>query len=149
MAEFLILDSGPVGDLAGDPTSPRVIAATDRVRRAQGWADIVLPEIADYEVRRELARRRAGRSLVRLDFLKTLFQYDPITTAIMQQAADYWGRLRRGGRPTADRHALDADVILAAHATLIARPGDRVAVVTTNPNHLARLVDVRDWDSLA
>ena len=44
--------------------------------------------------------------------------YDPITTPIMRRAAEYWAASRRAGRPTSDPAALDADVILAAQATL-------------------------------
>lgn len=149
MSDILVLDSGPLSDLADDPRKPRVARAWDRLEVAAGDGVIVVPEIADYEVRRELLRTGASRSIARLDRLKDRFLHDPITTAIMHQAAEFWAQLRRDGKPTSDPHALDADVILAAQAALLAGPGDRVAVVTTNARHLARLVEARDWASLA
>ena len=61
----------------------------------------------------------------------------------MLLAAQMWADVRRRDQPTADRHALDADVILAPQATLLARPGDQLVVATTNATHLARFVDAR------
>lgn len=149
MAEILVLDSGPVGDLVGHPGSPRVVAAMARIESILWRADIVVPEIADYEVRRELIRRGSVGGLHRLDSLKSRFYFDPITTAAMRQAAEFWAILRQAGRPTADPHALDADVILAAQAVLLGGSNDVVEVVTTNANHLSRLIKSRDWLSLA
>ena len=40
---------------------------------------IVVPEIADYEVRRELSRLGKTKSLARLDALKDDFRYAPLT----------------------------------------------------------------------
>src|SRR5262245_53219407 len=77
---------------------------------------VVLPEIADYEVRRELLRARKVQGIQRLDTLATLLEYLPITTPIMRQAADLWAHARQQGQPTADKKALDGDVILAAQA---------------------------------
>lgn len=48
---------------------------------------VVVPEIADYEVGRELLRANRIRSLGRLDALKTNLEYLPIATAVMLRAA--------------------------------------------------------------
>lgn len=149
MADFLVLDSTPLGVLTGDPGTTRTMSARARLAIAAGDAIVVVPEIADYEIRRELLRRGATRGLQRLNDLRYRFVYDPITTDVMRKAAEFWALLRRQGRPTADPHALDADVILAAQAALLGSPGDRVAVVTSNPRHLGRLVETLDWASLA
>jgi predicted nucleic acid-binding protein len=108
---------------------------------------VIVPEIADYEVRRELIRVGAGGPLARLDSLIIPSQYDPITTPIMRKAAEFWADLRRRGLPTAGDESLDADAILAAHASLIGMPGDTVTVATSNLRHLARFpgIDARDW----
>lgn len=149
MAKFLVLDSTPLSDLTGDPGTPRTTTARNKLAIATGEAVIVVPEIADYEVRRELIRRGASRGIKRLDDLRNRYVYDPLTTEILRQAAVFWAALRREGRPTADPQALDADVILAAQAVLLCSPGDRVAVVTSNARHLGRIVEIRDWASLA
>jgi predicted nucleic acid-binding protein len=105
-------------------------------------ANIVVAEIADYEVRRELIRSSRLAGLARLDWMKSTFTYAPLTTATMLRAASFWAAARSAGRPTADDSALDADVILAAQADLLSRSG-AVIVATTNPRHLTLFCDAR------
>jgi hypothetical protein len=107
--------------------------------------DIIVPEIADYEARRELTRIGASGSLNRLDSLVATGQmtYAPITTAEWRRAAIFWADARQLGIPTASRDALDADVILAACATTIGQPGDQINVATLNTAHLARYSNAR------
>jgi len=75
-----------------------------------------VPEIADYEVRRELLRARKTRGLERLDLIRKTLGYLPLTTNMMLKAAELWTQARNQGTPTADRKALDCDVISAAQA---------------------------------
>ena len=56
-----------------------------------------IPEIADYEVRRELLRARKNRGLARLEALKAMIGYAAITTAVMLKAAEFWAAARRMG----------------------------------------------------
>jgi predicted nucleic acid-binding protein len=105
----------------------------------------MLPEIADYEVRRELLRAGKVAGIRRLDQLKATIAYRPITTEVMLKAAEFWAEARRRGRPTADPKALDGDVILAAQATLVADEGNEVIIATTNVGHLSQFVDAREW----
>jgi len=107
-----------------------------------------VPEITDYEVRRELLRLNKQKSVDRLDLLRATIGYIPITTATMLRAADFWAQVRKLGKPTADNKALDGDVILAAQAALLAEQGDEVIVATTNVGHLARFVDAREWQRI-
>jgi hypothetical protein len=55
---------------------------------------VIVPEIADYEVRRELLRAKKERGLARLDALASRLKYLPITTAAMRQAAVFWAEAR-------------------------------------------------------
>ena len=48
---------------------------------------VLVPEIADYEVRRELRRANKARGLARLDALAALLEYLRLTTTAMRQAA--------------------------------------------------------------
>src|SRR5580693_2484529 len=79
---------------------------------------VYVPEIADYELRRELLRMKSSESIKRLDEMKARLRYAPITTEAMLNAAALWAAARNAGRPTADDKALDADAILAAQSTL-------------------------------
>lgn len=80
---------------------------------------VLVPEITDYEVRRELLRANKAKGIQRLNSIKTALDYIPITTDIMFQAAQLWAIARNQGQPTADDKALDADVILAATALVL------------------------------
>jgi predicted nucleic acid-binding protein len=55
-------------------------------------ASVYVPEIADYELRRELLRLDMSRAVARLDSLKSVIGYLPITTAAMMKAAEFWAR---------------------------------------------------------
>jgi len=50
---------------------------------------VVIPEIADYEVRRELLRAGKESGLGRLEALKGMLEYAPITTSVMLKADCY------------------------------------------------------------
>ncbi len=106
---------------------------------------VSVPEIADYELRRELLRMKSSGSIRRLDELKTRLRYTPITTEATLKAAELWAAARSAAKPTADDTALDADAILAAQSTFLAQSGDQVIVATTNVGHLSRFVDARSW----
>ncbi len=104
MWEFVLLDSGPLGHACRRPGTP----FADQCRL---WIDglvargviIIVSEIADYEVRRELTRINASRSLRRLDELITAggLSYLPVTTAGWRQAGLFWADARQRGIPTA------------------------------------------------
>ena len=113
-----------------------------------GGITVRVPEIADYEVRRELLRARKAKGLQRLDQLKAELGYVALTTATMVQAAVYWAQMRQLGQPTASDAALDGDVILAAQSTLLAALGNDVLIATTNVGHLARLVPAEHWQNI-
>lgn len=149
MSEIVLLDTGPLGMV----TNPRATPANDTAKR---WlrgllaADrvVLIPEIADYELRRELLRIGSRQGLARLDALATTLVYLPLTTAAMRLAAEFWARARRQGLATAAGAALDCDVILAAQASLLSDGDTRVVVATTNVGHLARFVEAHLWNEI-
>ena len=150
MSRTVLLDSGVLG-LATNP-KPTVEAL-----RCARWLDailaagavVVVPEIADYEVRRELLRAGRTNGIRRLDALKSHLFYLPITTDMMLKAAEFWAQARRQGKPTAAEGALDGDAILAAQAAVLSAASDQVAVIaTTNVGHLSRFVAADVWDTI-
>ena len=144
MAKLVLLDAGPLGMIS----HPR--AKSDIV----GWlatlvtagADVLVPEIADYEVRRELLRAGRKKGIERLDQLKATLGFVPITSTAMLTAAAFWAQARRRGRPTARDESLDADVILAAQAATLTNKG--VVVASSNPKHIARFVPADHWQNI-
>lgn len=145
MTRVVLLDAGPLGMV----THPGGVAEVDACKVwLQGLVSrgtrVLVPEIADYEVRRELLRARKARSLSRLDELLDALEYLPLTTAAMRRAAELWAEARQQGQPTADAKALDADVILAAQGLTLLTEGE-VVVATTNVGHLKRLITAETW----
>jgi predicted nucleic acid-binding protein len=145
MAEIVVLDAGPLGMISHATPSLDIMAWFARLVVA--GRVVCIPEIADYEVRRELLRAGKTKGLKRLDELKSSLKYFPITTEAMLKAAEFWADARKVGRPTGHEHSLDADSILAAQvATCSTR---FVVVATTNPKHLARFVPAELWENIA
>jgi hypothetical protein len=130
MNMVIVLDTGPVGMI----TNPNASATN---RECYQWmeslvlqgAQVWVPEIADYEVRRELLRANKVRGLARLDLLKNSIGYLPLTTPIMLKAADrsltrrilnfVYGRVARNGwigrqRPALFRAAQLTDITVSA-----------------------------------
>ena len=152
MARIILLDAGPLGLLTraiGIPVADQCRAWLAALEAA--GARVVAPEIADYEVRRELRRLGATAGVQRLDAMKARLVYLPITTAAMLAAAEFWARIRRAGLPTAGLGELDADAILAGQADTAGAPGDTVTIATTNVLHLSRFpgIDAQPWATIA
>jgi len=108
-------------------------------RRAVAAHDILISEVADYELRRELLRIGSTRSLARLDELGRELVYVPVTTATWRSAARLWAGLRRVGVVTAGHQALDADVLISVQAQT-----EGAAVVTSNVDHFVT-VQALEW----
>lgn len=138
MIKRVVLDTGPLGKVI-HPKKNKAAAEWFRSMLESG-CEVILPEIADYEVRRNLILAKLTESIDRLDHLKKAITYIPLDTDTMLQAASLWADARRRGTPTADKKELDGDVILAAQAL---RAGAIVA--TENVGHLKQYVTTRDW----
>ncbi len=145
---IILLDTGVAGQLVAP--QPPVELQDWLVGVISRGRHVFLPEIVDYELRREFLRALPSRVPV-LDALPERgCEYLPITTAAMHQAAAFWARLRHEARPTAHNHALDADCILAGQAFEAAASERRpVRVATLNVRHLARLVDAALWTDIS
>jgi hypothetical protein len=81
MSKVVLPDSSPLGLV----TNPRM---TDTALLCNEWLEallvanvrVIIPEIADYEIRRELLRANKTRGIQRLDLLKQELEYLPLTT---------------------------------------------------------------------
>ncbi len=104
---------------------------------------MLVSEVCDYELRRELLRIEARRSIARLDELGRELRYLPATTSTWRLAARLWATARSAGRPTAGPTGLDADVLIAAQAL-----AEGATVVTTNPTHFAPFVSAATVDEV-
>ena len=81
MSRLILLDSGPLG-MATNPKAKGIPLECQQWLRLllKRGEQVAIPEIADYEVRRELMRARLLQSLERLDNLKQILRYIPIQT---------------------------------------------------------------------
>ena len=151
----VVLDTGPLGLVSNPKATPDNEACRQWLETlvAQGRR-VLVPEIADYEVRRELLRSSKKAGIARLNRIQAALEYVPITTEAMLLAADLWAQMRQQEQPTADIHALDGDVILAAQALTLGLPASEIVIVTVNVGHRkvrmlpiasSRQASAQDW----
>ena len=147
MTRVVVLDAGPLGILCAPPNKTSVLEGLNWLSaHLSAGSRVVIPEIADYEVRRELLRAAKPASADRLDALASVAEYLPITTAAMRRAAELWAAARRAGQPTAGDKTIDADIILIAQTLLLEVPA--AVIATTNVGHLARFAPPEFWLSI-
>jgi len=114
VSHVVLLDTGPLGLVTNPRRSPPSVACAQWLQAivVQGLR-VIVPEIADYEVRRELLRAKKERGLARLDALASRLEYLPLTTAAVRQAAVFWAQARQQGQPTADGSISGSDRAIA------------------------------------
>jgi predicted nucleic acid-binding protein len=142
----VVLDASPIGLLCHPRKSPNAVACRKWVDDLlQAHRRVILPEIGDYETRRELIRNGNVKGVGILDQLPLKLEYLPLTSAHLRHAAKMWAQARNAGKPTAPKEALDADVILAAQALSL---NMQVIVATENIGHLAPFVAADSWRNI-
>ncbi len=147
MSQVVLLDTGIIGLITNPKRSPESLACTRWLQTlTQEGIRVILPEIADYEVRRELLRANKIKGIKRLDELCELIEYLPITTDTMRQAALFWAQARQQGQPTAGDKTIDGDMILVAQGITLSIPD--VIIATTNVGHLSRFIQADLWQNI-
>jgi hypothetical protein len=148
---IVALDASPVSLL----TQRQRVPVADACR---AWAEelvmagatVILPAIADYEVRRELIRAGKTTSVARLDALRgsSAIRYLPMTDTALLAAARLWADARNRGLPTADPAELDCDVVLVGLLLSSGLPQDQIVIATSNPGHLSRFLPADAWQNI-
>jgi len=107
---IILLDSTPLSLLTNAKAPPITVAVLQWARdmRVAGHS-LLVPAVADYEVRRELERSNKVRSIIRLDGWSG--EYLPLTESAIKLAAKLWAQVRNSGLTTADPKELDGDVL--------------------------------------
>lgn len=152
MKKCVFLDTGVLGVVthpAGSAESRACVAWLLNLLRAS--VRVCVPEICDYELRREYVRRGSSDALdalAKLDELNAKVDYVPIGTAAMRRAAELWADARNRHRPRAAKHALDGDMILCAQALLGRMADEDLVVATTNVADLTDYVAATQWQSI-
>jgi len=147
VVKVVLLDSAPLG-LLTDPKSTRAAVA------CRAWANalkaaghrVVVPEIIDYELRRELIRAGKVVGIAALNAVAVQFEYLSLDTRTMLRAADLWAQARQTGRPTAGNKNIDIDMILVAQAETLQLPNTVIA--TDNLRHLRHFFPADQWANI-
>ena len=148
MSRTIVLDAGPLGLVTNPKLSPASSACARWLQaHLTSGSRVLIPEIADYEVRRELLRANKRKGIDRLDDLAKFLEYLPLRTVAMRQAAQLWAKARQQGQPTAGDKTIDGDMILVAQAMTLEIPD--VVIATTNVGHLARFITAELWQNIA
>jgi hypothetical protein len=150
---IVFLDTGPLGILTNPnrthPATRAMLIWEESLLRA--GHRLLVPAIADYELRREHLRRNATNSLARLDsFINAVEgRYLELTDTALKQAAVFWAQARMLGLPTGDVLEMDCDVVIAAQAADLGLPNAEYVIATTNVRHLSRFVPAQLWTDVA
>jgi predicted nucleic acid-binding protein len=148
VSHVVLLDAGQLGIATNPRRSRQSVACAQWLQDLVSHRTrVIVPEIAEHEVRRELLRAEKVSGLMWLDALARLLEYLPLTAAAMRQAAVFCAQARRQGQPTADDKALDGDVILAAQAITLGVTD--VVIATTNVDHLSGFAPAALWPDIA
>ena len=85
---LIVLDTGTLGLLTQPCARPNAVASRQWARLF--WrpvSGVIVPGIADYELRRELIRAGKAAGLRRLDAIRASFEFDPVTQTALDEAA--------------------------------------------------------------
>jgi predicted nucleic acid-binding protein len=153
MSRVIVFDSGVLGMV----TNPN--KKTPEARAAAGWAvslmaaghRVVVPAIADYEVRRELVRSGSTRGELALDAWNHAEpgRFLDLTNRDLRRACRLWAQARNAGTPTAEPKELDGDVLISAQALHLGLPRSDFMVATTNVGHLSLFVPADLWTNIS
>jgi hypothetical protein len=117
--------------------------------RLESGVRFLVPEIIDYELRRELIRLNHTAAIARLDeFIHTSDRLIRITPQTLKLAANLWADMRTRGLPTSSAESLDIDVILSAQVLSADYPPEQFVVATSNSNHISRMVRSAPWQDI-
>jgi toxin FitB len=131
----VVLDSTPLGQITHPKSDPQVKLWLNSLNQPD--INLFIPEIIDYELRRQLLLDNRKKSLERLDALikNRLIALD---RNCLLMACELWAWIRKQGLPTADKLSLDGDVILVAQSLSLKKNYNEIIIVTENIKHISR-----------
>ena len=112
-------------------------------------ARIIVSDICDYEVRREFIRIKS-KSVQELDRLRDLIEFQTVTFAVLEKAAELWAKARDLSQSNKIKENIDVDCILAAQWCLLKEqnPGRKVIIATKNIKDFQRVTDCDVWQNI-
>jgi len=149
---IVFLDSAPLSD-ATNPTRGDANAA-----QCARWVQnlvvagvtVCIPEIIDYELRRVLIWKDRREGIRRLNDLRKIAEFVPLSQSAISKAAELWAYARKNGIRTAHDEALDIDMLLLAQVQSHFIPDGDVVIATADVSDLSRFaVDARKWQDIS
>lgn len=112
-------------------------------------AYVIASDICDYELRRELIRIKS-KSVLKLDRLRDLIEFQEVTFAVLENAAELWAEARYMSQSNKVKENIDVDCILAAQWCLLKEqyPGRQVIIATKNIKDFQRVTDCDIWQNI-
>ncbi len=149
MTKAILLDSTPLGQITHPKVKPEIREWLEKINQEN--INLLIPEIVDYELRRQLLLNNRFKSIARLDALIEN-RLVLINRETILKACELWAWIRQQGLPTADKNNIDGDVILSAQAILQKQFYQEVIIVTENVKHLSRFcvygIIVEKWSEI-
>lgn len=135
---LVLLDSHPLSMVTYSVVEPEIGECNEWLDRllSEGVRFLV-PEIIDYELRRERIRLEDWDSIEFLNKLASDIGYLRLNTDTYLIAAAMWADVRKRGLATAHDKRLDIDCLLAAQARQISEIEDDVRIATIDVAHLS------------
>jgi len=116
---------------------------------------LLVPAIADFELRRELERLGNLRSLALLDAFNSAVsdRYLPLTDIALKRAAKLWGHARNRGTLPGDPKELNGDLLITAQALeyidVQGLSDSSVIIATVNVGHLSLFTAADTWSNIS
>lgn len=155
MSLWIFLDTGPLGTLTNPKRPPQTVELlTWAANHLRTGHSLMVPAIADYEVRRELIRLGRAAGLAALDQWNQVTEdrYIALQDSTLKRAATLWASVRNQGLVTADPKELDCDALIAAqvleYQELHELSLEQIVIATTNVGHLSRFVPAKLWSEI-
>jgi predicted nucleic acid-binding protein len=161
---IVFIDSNTLGSICNPHTNWADKKYNPDAENCQRWfanllrrsIRFVTSDICDYEIRRGLVSSvKSGKDapgLELLNFLKTNedLEFLPVTSDVLELAANLWAEASSLGRQTSDPKNIDVDMIISAHYQMLCDdyPGQRVIVATTNLKHLSIFCEAANWQDI-
>lgn len=156
MSKTIFLDTGPLSIL----TNPRFPTLTQEaiqwsVNLMTAGHRLIVPAIADFELRRELERMGSVRSIMALDAFNAAVpdRYLPLTDYALKRAAKIWGQARNKGALPGDPKELNGDILITAqtleYQAVNGLADSDIVIASVNVAHLALFVSADLWQNIA
>jgi hypothetical protein len=147
---IVLLDESPLAAITHPSSKGDAgVAKTWYAELRAAGITVRVPQIADYELRRQLILKNFLSSIALLNqVIRQTGGLVPIKEKTFQHAAKLWAQRRKNNEAARDDKSLDGDMILCAQAWSLTRPRQKVIVASSNIKHLKSFVECDEWKNI-